>query len=111
MNNSLLFPRYITHWIDLFVGLVLYLAIAGQLVHGAERPADFVLVNGKILTVDARFSIVEAAAIRDGVFVAVGGNAEIKKLVGDRTRVIDAQGKMVVPGLIESHVHAIGVAQ
>src|SRR5262249_25791171 len=53
----------------------------------------------------------EAVAIRDGLFVLVGPNAEVRKLVGDKTRVIDAQGKTVVPGLIESHVHATGVAR
>src|SRR5687767_12692713 len=86
-------------------------ALAGQKVQGAVGPADLVVLNGKILTVDGRFSIAEGAAVRDGRFVAVGPNAEIKKLVGDRTRVIDAKGRTVVPGLIESHVHAIGVAR
>ncbi len=78
---------------------------------GAERPAELVVLNGKVLTVDARFSTAEALAIRDGVFVAVGDNASIKALVGDATRVIDARGRTVIPGLIESHVHATGVAR
>jgi predicted amidohydrolase YtcJ len=77
----------------------------------AERPAELVVVNGKVLTVDARFSTAQALAIRDGVFVAVGDNASIKTWVGDGTRVIDAQGRTVIPGLIESHVHATGVAR
>jgi len=77
----------------------------------ADRPADVVVLNGKVLTVDAKFTVAEAAAIRDGVFVAVGSNADVKKLIGDRTRVIDARGKSVLPGLIDSHVHAIGVAR
>jgi hypothetical protein len=85
--------------------------IASQIVQGAERPADLVVLNGKILTADRRFSIVQAAAIRDGQFVGVGANAAVRKLVGDRTRTIDAHEKTVVLGLIESHVHAIGVAR
>jgi predicted amidohydrolase YtcJ len=87
------------------------IVVACQIVHGAEPPADLVVLNGKTLTVDSRFSMVEAAAVRDGQFVAVGSSADIKKLLSDRTRVIDARGKTVVPGLIESHVHAIGVAR
>src|SRR5262245_60627083 len=79
-------------------GLILSLV---QIVHGAEVPADLVVLNGKIVTVDSRSSIVEAVAIREGRIVAIGRNAEVKKLVGDRTRVIDARGKVVVPGLIE----------
>ncbi|HYV27966.1 MAG TPA: amidohydrolase [Candidatus Eisenbacteria bacterium] len=94
-----------------FACLVLCLAIVSRIALTAEPPADLVVLNGKIVTVDPRFSIVEAAAIRDGRFVAVGPNAEVKKLTGDRTRVIDAMGKTVVPGLVESHVHAIGVAR
>ncbi|MBI2948092.1 MAG: amidohydrolase [Verrucomicrobia bacterium] len=96
---------------SLAVTLCLWLAVVGSSVQGAEPPADLAVINAKVVTVDSRFSIAEAAAIRDGRFVAVGANAEVKKLVGDRTRVIDAHGKTVIPGLIESHVHAIGVAR
>src|SRR5271157_5026447 len=78
---------------------------------GAEPPADLVVLGGKVLTVDARFSTASAVAIRDGVFVRVGSDAEARMLVGDKTRVIDVHGKTVVPGLIESHVHATGVAR
>src|SRR5688572_3819639 len=77
---------------------------ADQPLTQAKAPADLVIRNGKILTLDAKSSTVEAVAIRDGVFVLVGSNAEIQKLVGAKTRVIDAQGRTVVPGLIESHV-------
>ena len=91
--------------------LALSAFLVGQIVPGAEPPADLVVLNGKIVTVNPHSSIVEAAAVREGRFVAVGANSKVKKLVGDRTRVIDARGKTVVPGLIETHVHAIGVAR
>lgn len=78
---------------------------------GQKPFADLVIVNGKVLTVDDQFGQVEAAAVRDGVFVAVGSNEEIHRLVGEGTRVIDAEGRTVVPGLIESHVHATGAAR
>ena len=91
--------------------LALSAFLVGQIVPGAEPPADLVVLNGKIVTVNPHSSIVEAAAVREGRFVAVGANSKVKKLVGDRTRVIDARGKTVVPGLIETQVHAIGVAR
>ena len=72
----------------------------------AQTP-DTILVNGKILTVDDRFSIREGLAIYDGRILAVGSSADIRKLAGTRTRVIDLQGRTVIPGLIDSHLHAI----
>lgn len=77
----------------------------------AAEPADLVILHGKVLTVDAAQSQAEACAIRDGRFVAVGTNDQIRALVGDKTRVLDAGGKTVVPGLIESHVHATGASR
>ena len=77
----------------------------------ADGPADLVVRNAKVLTVDAKSSTAEAVAIRGGVFVFVGSDADVKKLIGDKTRVIDAQGKTVIPGLIETHVHAVGAAK
>jgi predicted amidohydrolase YtcJ len=75
----------------------------------AQSP-DTILVNGKILTVDSRFSIREALAIKDGKIADVGTTADIRKLAGAATRVIDLQGRTVIPGLIDSHLHAIRAA-
>ena len=75
----------------------------------AQR-ADTVMVNGKILTVDGRFSTREAIAIRDGKIAALGSTADLRKLAGPDTRVIDLQGRTVIPGLIDSHLHAIRAA-
>jgi predicted amidohydrolase YtcJ len=74
-------------------------------------PADLVVLNANILTVDDNFSTAQAFAIRDELFIAVGSDDDIQKYIGDQTRVIDADGKTVVPGLIESHVHATSVVQ
>jgi predicted amidohydrolase YtcJ len=76
----------------------------------APLPADLVLLNGNVLTVDATFSTAAAVAVRDGRFVAVGSNEDVRRYVGTATRVIDGGGRTVVPGLIDSHVHALGVA-
>jgi predicted amidohydrolase YtcJ len=75
----------------------------------AQQP-DTILVNGKIVTIDPASSTREALAIRDGRIVAVDSNAAIQKLAGPRTRRIDLQGRTVVPGLIDSHMHAIRAA-
>jgi predicted amidohydrolase YtcJ len=76
-------------------------------VAAAQTP-DAVYLNARIVTVDPRFSITEAIAIRQGRFVAVGKNGEIQKLAGASTRVIDLHGKTVVPGFEDSHLHSAG---
>jgi predicted amidohydrolase YtcJ len=75
-----------------------------------SQSADTVLVNGKIVTVDEKGPTREAMAIRDGRILALGTSAEIRKLAGKSSRVIDLQGRTVVPGLIDSHMHAIRAA-
>src|SRR5213592_4929592 len=87
--------------------LFIFLAMAPQL---CAQTADTVLLNGKVLTVDPQFSIQEAIAIRDGRISAVGKTADVRKLAGPRTRVIDLQGRTVIPGLIVSHLHGIRAA-
>jgi len=86
------------------------LAIPLFAVAASAQPADTLLVNGKILTVDRAFSTREAMAIRDGRIVALGGNLEIRRLAGPQTRVIDLEGRTAIPGLIDSHLHAIRAA-
>jgi predicted amidohydrolase YtcJ len=74
-------------------------------------PADLVLLNANILTVDQKFSTAAALAIRDGRFVAVGTNDAVRRFVGKTTRVIEGRGRTVVPGIIETHSHSLGVAE
>ena len=71
--------------------------------------ADTVYINGKIITMDTNLSIAEAVAIKFERFVKVGSTEEINKTVGEDTRVIDLEGKTVVPGLIDSHCHMMAV--
>jgi predicted amidohydrolase YtcJ len=73
-----------------------------------ELFADLVLLNGKIITVDADDSMVEAVASKGEKFLAVGSNEEIKNYVGKHTKVIDLEGKTVTPGFVDTHFHFSG---
>lgn len=81
--------------------------ICGLAAPGWSQTPDTILINGKILTGDARFSIREALSIHNGRILAVGTTADIRKTAGPATRVIDLQRRTVIPGLIDSHLHAI----
>jgi predicted amidohydrolase YtcJ len=71
---------------------------------------DTILLNGKVVTLDAQSTIQEAIAVRDGHITAVGTSGELRKSAGPATRVIDLRGRTVIPGLIDSHLHAIRAA-
>jgi predicted amidohydrolase YtcJ len=74
----------------------------------AGEDADLILHHGKIVTVDKKFSIQQALAVRDGKILRVGGNDEVLKTKGPHTQLLNLEGKMVLPGLIDSHVHPNG---
>ena len=84
------------------VGICLGFSVAGA---GAQD-AEVIVHGGKVVTVDAGFSVREAMAVRGGKIVLVGSNEEVLKLKGAGTQVIDLAGRMVLPGLIDSHVHS-----
>jgi len=74
----------------------------------AQRAApDYILSNGKIITVDVRFSIAEAVAVQGEHIVGVGSNEEIAELAGPDTTMIDLEGRSVIPGLIDNHGHVM----
>ena len=76
-----------------------------------EASPDTVFINGKILTVDSNFSIVSALAIDDDRILAVGDDESVGNLAGVNTNIIDLQGKTVMPGLIDNHIHFIRMPQ
>ena len=87
-------------------GLVAGVWLAGSAPEAqAPAPADLVLVNGAIITVNPRDAIAEAVAITGGRIVAVGTNAELRARAGAATQVVDLGGRAVTPGLIDTHVH------
>jgi predicted amidohydrolase YtcJ len=72
--------------------------------------ADAVYHNGKVLTVDERFSVAQALAVRDGKVMVVGSNAEILNLAGPKTQRLDLKGKTMMPGFIDTHSHLFDYA-
>src|SRR5262245_10574661 len=103
-----------------FIALLLSIAVVGCAPAGARtegtpskvvEPADTILVNGKIVTVDDRFTIAQALGIKGTRIVAVGSNADIRERAAPGARVIDLQGRTVIPGLIDGHSHWIRAAE
>jgi predicted amidohydrolase YtcJ len=89
---------------------ILGLLAAILLLGAADRAgadADLVLINGKVVTLDANSTVASAIAIRDDAIAAVGDDAAIKAMAGPNAVVVDLGGRMVIPGLIDSHIHAI----
>jgi predicted amidohydrolase YtcJ len=98
------------------VRLVLELIAAAVIIAAAVAPAaankmddfpDLVLYDGKISTVDANNSTVEAIAIRDGTIIARGGSRQVQALATKSTRLINLNGRRVLPGLIDGHLHGM----
>ena len=87
--------------------LSIFMTMNASASNEAAQSADTLFTNGKILTVDEDFSIVQSLAIRDGRIVAVGSNEATEPLMGAQTKLIDLKGKTVIPGLIDNHLHFI----
>ena len=85
---------------------VLLTLLSGCDQQPAQRPADLVILGGDIQTMDAAAAHASAVAVRDGKIVYVGDDAGVKPHVGRDTQVVEAQGATVLPGLIDSHIHA-----
>jgi len=100
--------RSVLFWLVLvIVGVIVW-----RLSIDAQQPsADLVLTNGRIVTVDETRPEAEAVAMRGDTIAAVGTNAEIQKLVGPNTTVIDLKGQLAIPGFIEGHGHFTGLGE
>jgi predicted amidohydrolase YtcJ len=95
------------HVVVLGIVTSLLLAVPGGLY--AAGP-DLIVFNGKVVTVDLGFSVQQALAVESNRIVAIGRNDEIVKLKTDKTEMLDLKGKMVLPGLFDSHTHPVGAA-
>jgi predicted amidohydrolase YtcJ len=90
------------------VTLVLPHAQTPQAVDG---PADLVLRGGNVITLDPADRLAQAIAVRSNRIIAVGADADVRRLVGPSTRIIELQGRGVVPGFIDSHTHVESTAE
>jgi predicted amidohydrolase YtcJ len=88
-------------------GIGLSAGLAGRAWAQAEPP-QLIVHNAKVYTIDDARPQAQAFAVRDGRFVAVGGNAAIKPMAGPQTQMMDAEGAVVVPGFIDTHNHPTG---
>ena len=98
---------------SVFTVIVVALALHARTTARAQQtpaePADLVITNGKVVTVEDGAADAQAIAVRGSRIVAVGTNAAIKPLVGPKTQVIDVKGQLVIPGFIEGHGHFTGI--
>ena len=96
------------------LSLVLLLAVeslANPQASGAAEQADVVVRNAHVIMVNSGSRIAQAVAIRGDRILAVGSNDELRPMIGPNTKIINAGGKTVLPGLYDSHVHPLGAAQ
>src|SRR5438093_1302490 len=87
---------------------VLSFAAAPAYAEEGTPAADLVLLNGKIWTVNKAQPEAEAIAVWRDRILAVGSTADIRKLAGEKTKIIDLKGRRVVPGFYDSHIHLLG---
>ena len=90
------------------------LALAGAssgLAAQPSQPAELIVVNARVYTVDESRPIVSGFAVRDGRFLFAGSDVEVRALAGPGTRVIDAGQATIVPGLIDAHAHLLGLGE
>ena len=84
-------------------------ALAAQAQPAPMRPADLVLTNGKIVTVDDQVPEAQAMAVNGDTIAALGSNQDMQRYVGPGTKVVDLHGALATPGIMEAHAHFTGV--
>jgi predicted amidohydrolase YtcJ len=92
-----------------FAEVLILLTLLGCTVLSQGRAADLVIVNGDIRTMAEKTPRAEALAVVDGRIVAVGKNEDIRKRIGEATKVVDAGGRLVLPGFNDAHVHFMAI--
>ncbi|MGB3068310.1 MAG: amidohydrolase [Ottowia sp.] len=84
------------------------MVLTGCATQGPQASADLVVTNAKIVTVDNKNTIAQAMAVKDGKFQRIGTREEIAGMIGPNTKVVDAGGRTIIPGLTDSHFHDAG---
>ena len=94
-------------WMSITAAALALAMCGAAFVTAQQLSADLILTNGKIITVDSRFTIAQAIAVRGDRIVAVGSNQQITAMAAPGARRIDLRGRAVVPGLIDNHMHLL----
>ncbi|MGI9294037.1 MAG: amidohydrolase, partial [Pseudomonadales bacterium] len=102
MNNNFL---------ALLATALLLASCATRTPNSVQTPADHVFLNGTVYTVDSERSVAEALATDEGNIVFVGTSAQAKKFIGAKTIVHDLQGRLLLPGLHDTHIHPTGIVE
>ena len=93
------------------LGLALAALLVATTTHAQQNRADLVLLHGDIFTVDSLHPRAQAIAVRGNRIAAVGSDAEIQTWVGPKTRVVDLEGRLAIPGFIDGHGHYTGLGE
>ncbi len=94
-----------------FLLIASFSAIFGYQKVTPAAKADIALLNGNIITMNRKYPQAQAVAIRGNTIIKVGTNKEVGPFIGDKTKVIDLEGKSVIPGLIDAHIHPFRVGR
>jgi len=94
-------------WTLSVAAVIACVGAGGALVRGQQLAPDLILTNGKVITVDEKFTIAQAVAVKGERIVAVGTSQQIGQMAGPGTRRIDLRGRSVIPGLIDNHMHLL----
>lgn len=89
--------------------LAMFLFSSALIAESADA-ADVVFLNGSVITADERFSVEEAVAIKGNRIMKIGSDREIRRLVGPRTKVINLNGRALMPGFEDAHIHFLSLA-
>ena len=91
--------------------MMLLVAASCRTLGKTQKIADLILINGNIITVEENFPEAEALAVKGDRIMSLGKNDEILKYKGEHTKVIDVEGRTVIPGLIDAHMHFVGLGE
>ncbi|HUF62978.1 MAG TPA: amidohydrolase [Verrucomicrobiales bacterium] len=97
-------------WVNLRVVTSVCGLLLVNCMRAPAQEADLIVHHGNVVTVDEAFTIAQAMAVKDGVILRVGTSAEALELKGPSTELLNLDGKMVLPGLIDSHTHPVSAA-
>ena len=98
-------------WLATSILSTLYLISACISSYGQTVAADLIITHANIRTMDAKRTVAQSIAVLNGMIIAIGTDADTRTLIGKNTQVIDAKGKLVLPGFNDAHVHFMGTGE